>query len=248
MPGARGVRRGEPARWMATGTPPAASTSAGPTAPGGDDGLVAGAVEDRRLQPHPAGAAVEDDVQPVDQHGGELLEHVRGGCRAHPAEAVGRRCGEPAAEPCQHGLGHGMVGRPDPHGVLAAGDVVTRPRAAGDDEGQRPRPERGGEPQRVSGRRTHPAVEVTGAGHMHDERVVRGAALGGVHAGDGGSRLGVGREPVDRLGRQADEATAAQRLDGAPDIPRRAGEGGHASSLTHPPLAISAWVRGRSCP
>ena len=58
---------------------------------------------------------------------------------------------------------------------------------------------------------------------MHDQRVEARPALGGEDAGDGALVGRVGAEPVDRLGRERDELSAAQQRGGAGD---RLGSGG----------------------
>ena len=86
------------------------------------DGLVAGDVDDRRLDADAARAAVEHDVDVV----AEVGAHVRGGRRAHAPEAVRRRRRDAAAERVEQRERERMVGHADTDGVAAARRLVAR--------------------------------------------------------------------------------------------------------------------------
>jgi len=206
------------------------------------DGPRSGAVQDGGLQADPARSAVEHDVEAVDEDVAQLLQHVRGVGRAHPAEAVGGRRRKPAVERGEQRLRDGVVRGAQPYRLLTPGHVVPGAGPPRHDERQRARPELPGEPAGISGDLAGPALERLEAGDVHDERVVRRPPLRGVDAGDGRGVLGVRREAVDRLRRHAHEPAATEGGDGGRDVRRRPAElgrtgGGHAKSLAYPPRA-----------
>src|SRR5690349_16544305 len=69
-------------------------------------------VDDGRLDADGAGATVEDVVDVA----AEVGDHVIGGGRADPAEAVGAGGGDRAAERLEQGVGQGMGRYPDADG------------------------------------------------------------------------------------------------------------------------------------
>ncbi len=83
-------------------------------------------------------------------------------------------------------------------------------------QGQRPRPECRREPFGGAVEAGEP-TRCRGIGHMRDQRIERGAALGLIEARDRLAVGGVGAEPVDGLGRKGDEAACGQRARGALD-------------------------------
>lgn len=179
-----------------------------------DDGHAAGEVDDRGFEPHLAGAAVEDQRHPAT----EFLAHVVGGGGADAAEAVGRGRGDAGAEGAQQLERHRMIGHPQPDGVLAAGDEVWNALVLLEDQGERAGPEGPREGDGVLGDFPRPGHDLPGVGQVHDQGVVRRAALGGEDLGDGVRVEGVGAEAVHRLGGQRDKLALAQQLDGALDV------------------------------
>ena len=114
----------------------------------------------------------------------------------------------------QHRMGHGVGRAAQAHAVLPAGGGARRGRQARQDQREGPGPE--GVYQLLREQRHLLGVmgDGRGIGHMHDQRVVGGPALGGKDLGHGGVVVGIGRQAVHRLGRQAQQRAARQRLRG----------------------------------
>ena len=121
---------------------------------------VDGAVDDRRLDTDRARPAVEDEVDVV----AEVGAHVIGSRRADPAEAVGRRCGQPAAEAGQQLQRQRMSRHANTHGRPPAGDDVEHVRRPRHEQRQRARPARVGEHGRSRGDRRRPVAQLLGRG------------------------------------------------------------------------------------
>jgi hypothetical protein len=143
---------------------------------------------------------------------------VLGAGRADPAAGIGRRRGERPAAGGEQGLHRRMggtrsaiVGRP---AVTSA--AIGRIAAQRHDQGQRPRPMRGGS-ARASSSEIADRFGLRRGPHVDDQRIEARAALGGVDARDRFGIGGVGGEAVDGLGRHRD------RLAGE-DQPRRLGD------------------------
>ena len=188
-----------------------------------DDGLAVAAVHDRRLDADAARAAVEDDVDVTVEVGAD----VRGRRRAHPPEAVGRRCGNAVPERPQEALRERLVGDTQPDGVGAARHLVEDLGTAAQHERERARPAALGEGARRRRELRAPpsdrGVDGGPRGQVHDHGMVRRARLDLVQAPQ---RRGVARvraQAVDRLGREGHEAAPPQRPDRVVDaVPRRA--------------------------
>jgi hypothetical protein len=105
------------------------------------------------------------------------------------------------------------------HGVEARSRQVADRRLVGhgQHQGQWARPEPGGQP-------LGPLVEAGDppgggdVGHMGDQGVEARPALGRVDRRHGAGVGGVGRQAIDRLGRQDDQAAAFQRSGGLGDL------------------------------
>ena len=85
-----------------------------------DHGIGAGAVDDGRLDPDPALAAVEHEVDVV----AEIGAHVGRGRGADPPEAVRRRRGDAPAERAEQVERERLVGHAQTDGREPAGDRV----------------------------------------------------------------------------------------------------------------------------
>ena len=163
-------------------------------------------VDDGALYAHGAGAAVHDTVD-LAVH---ILQHVLGGGGAGPPRGVAAGCGHGDAGRANDGQGHGMIGAADAHRVQAAGGAQGHVVPAGQDHGERPRPE----PLRqgIGHRRDIAAVPLqpVGAGDMEDQRVVLGTALCLENMQHGVLVQRVGAETVHRLGGDAQQAAPPQ--------------------------------------
>ena len=171
-----------------------------------DQRRLHGQGEDRGLDAHTAGPAVEHEVH----RAAEELRDVGGRGGAHVAEGVRARRGHRGAGRRDERVGRGVRRDPDADGVEAGGHEVGHLRAAGDDQRERAGPEARGEGAhaRVVGRRD--PSQVSSAREVHDERVERRA---GLHLEDAGHRPrveGVGAEAVDGLGGEGHEPAPAQ--------------------------------------
>ncbi len=170
--------------------------------------------DDGRLEPELTLAAVEQHPHRL----AELLAHVLGPGRRQPPEAVGRRRGDAAAEGGQQLLCHRVGRHADGDGVLAAGDDVVHVAGARQHHGQRPGPERLGQPRGDLRHLAHPAMQEARAVEVHDHRVTRRAALDLEDLGHRGRVLRVGAEAVHGLGGKRDQLAVAQCLHGGVDF------------------------------
>ena len=169
--------------------------------------------------PTGVGAAVDDEVDAAAQIG-----------RAHARRVVGDTWPERLADGATTGLPNAARDRARTGWSGTRTAIVSSPAVASSATGQagalrqhqrqRPRPERRGEPLGVGieARRARARPQV---GHMGDQRIEGRPALGLVEARD---RLAVGRvgaEPVDRLGREGDEAAGRSSARRPRSPPRR---------------------------
>jgi hypothetical protein len=131
---------------------------------------------------------------------------------------VGGGCDHRTAE-LPDDVARDLVARHADGDAVEAGGRKLRHGAAGallQHQGQRTRPEFCGEALGGGVEHRKPLGRQQ-VGHMGDQRVERGTALGGVEAGD---RLGVGRiraEPVDRLGRKRHQPAGGKAGRGVGD-------------------------------
>jgi hypothetical protein len=161
---------------------------------------AAGEVEDGGFDADPAGPAVQHQGHALTQ----FLAHVLGGGGTDAAEAVGRGGGDAGAEGLEELEGEGVVGHPQAHGVLAAGDDVRHLVAALEDQGERSGPEGAGERDGFLGNAGGPVRQGLGVGQMDDQRVVGRTPFGGEDLGRGLRVEGVGAQAIDGLGGQGD--------------------------------------------
>ena len=153
--------------------------AAGAQHPGG----IAGDVDHRGFQSHPAGAAVQDQGN-APLH---VLPHVKGGGGAGASGAIGAGGGDGPLGGVDQRPGVRVGGKAHRHGVKARCDRHGHPVRFGKDQRHRPRPAgvhqgagHGGGPggdQRV---------ELVDMADVHDQRIVAGAALGLEDAADRG--------------------------------------------------------------
>ena len=180
-------------------------------------------VENRRLDPHRAAPAIEDQADGV----AEFVAHMRGFGRADPAEAIRRWSGDaghavdPATGPCigpQQGQRQRVCGNAQADAVLPAGDGRRYGRRAFENQGQRAGPECLGQFPGHCRDLASPAVEIAISRQMHDQRMIGGPPLGGEDSADG-CRVGrVCPEAIDCLGRKGDQFAGLQQRDGAIDL------------------------------
>ena len=161
-----------------------------------------------------AWARVEDEVDPAVEIGRDM----RGGRRAHPARAIGRRSRERDACRLDQRPRRCVRRRADRHAVEAGAREQADPRGRrdGQHKSEGSRPERAGERLGLGAEQAMLARRFE-AEDMGDERVDRGPLLGGVDRGDRGVRGRVRREAVDGLGRHGDETAGAQACRGGGD-------------------------------
>ena len=200
---------------------------------------AARAVDDGRFDAHAARAAVQHQ-----QLVAELLRHVlcRGGADA--AEAVGAGRGQPAhaARGCrrQQRVRHRVR-----RAAQADGGVATRRRlghagAARQNQRQRTGPEGVDQLLREGRHAGGELGHLRRAGHVHDQRVVGRAALGGKDAAHRRVAAGVGGQTVHGLGRQADQLPGGQGGGGA-------GNGVGELAVKHHGRALSSVWTGCEC-
>ena len=172
-------------------------------------------VDDRRFEADLAGPAVEDhEVVRI----GELARDMRGARRRDAAAPVRARRRDGLAERRDQRLRDGMRGR-------AYGDrrpSADRERAdlgtAGQDDRERPRPERLGEPLRADVPAEDAALRHRDIGDMRDERVVAWPRLQPVDLADRGLARRIASEPVHRLRRKRNGQPAPQALGARRDV------------------------------
>ena len=107
---------------------------------------------------------------------------------------------------------------PDANGVPTSGDGVGDARRPVQEQRQRTRPARLGEHCGVDRNGVHPPGKVVGRADVDDQRVGRGTALDLEDAGDGGRLLGVGRQPVHRLGGHDGQPAGGDAVGDALDV------------------------------
>ena len=134
-------------------------------------------------------------------------------------------------------------------GGVAAGGGAGHAFAARQDQGQRAGPEGVDQALREIGHGGGKVRHGGRPGHVHDQRVVGRAALGGK---DGAHRrvvAGVGRQAVDRLGGQAEQLAGGEPLDREINGLRlRAVEHHQKASMPSRAAARSATARAASAP
>ena len=184
-----------------------------------DAGCAPAQVDDRGLDADGAGPTVEHEVDV----GAEVGPDVSGGGGTHPAEPVGRRRRDPGAEGRQQLQRQRLGGHPQPDGRRRAGDGVGHVVGPGQDERERPGPERLGQGPGLGRDLGRPCLDGRGVGQVDDQRVVPGPTLHGEDATHGGGVGGVGTEPVDGLRREGHQPAPAEDGDGGGDVGRDQG-------------------------
>ncbi len=174
------------------------------------DGLGAGDVDDGRLDSDRARPTVEHEIDIVT----EVVAHVLRRGRTHPTETVRRGRGDATAERVEQGERKLVIGDAQAHGVATAGrDTADATGITDHDQRERARPKGAREHLRHLGNVAAELVELRRAGHVHDHRVIGGAALDREQSVERVGIRGVGAEPVHGLGRERDEASGAQGRD-----------------------------------
>lgn len=138
-----------------------------------DGRVLAGDVDDRRLDADLAGSAVQHEVDGVT----ELRADVIHGGGADRAEAVGGRSRDATSESRQQREGDGMVGHAYCHRLQPAGRLQGDPPAAPQDQCQRSGPEAPRQQARGRGHLFDPLVQLLGGGDVDDQRVGGGRPL-----------------------------------------------------------------------
>src|SRR5262249_12731740 len=172
-----------------------------------------------------AGAPVEDEVDV----GSEVLAHVLRGCGADPPKAVRRGSGDAPAEFAQQRECDRMPGNTDADRVLVPGQIAAHAGSAPQHQGERPRPEALGELAGVLGNVARPSTQLSRVADVDDHGVIRRPALHGVDPRNRGRVGRIGPQPVHRLGRKGDQASATQDRRGLLD--RSQGDAGQPGSL-----------------
>ena len=170
-------------------------------------GLAARAIDDGGFDADRARPAVE-----YQQVLAEFFLHVQGSGRADTAKAVGAGAGQAGAAGLQQGQRHRVRGAAQADGVLTAGRSGCHAGAARQYQRERPGPE--GLDQ-FCGKGWHLAGIVghlRGAGHVHDQRMLRRPALGGKDQRHGGVVGRIGTQAVHRLGWEAHQGAGANAL------------------------------------
>ena len=167
--------------------------------------------EDRRFDPHFAGAAVQHRLDPARK----ARHHMLGPRRADLAGGVGRGPGQRPVKGPQEGAGDRMRGQADRDRAKARRDQFRQAgiRAQRQHEGQRAGPERLGHPPRLIAqhRIAGHGLEI---GQMHDQRVETRAALRLIDPRHGPVIAGVAAKAIDRLGGKADQTARPQDIGG----------------------------------
>ena len=170
-------------------------------------------VDDGRLEPDLARAAVEDEEPRA-----ELVADMIGRGRAHVAEAIRRRRRDrPAADAreCpQELLRHRVRRAAQSHRVLAAGHCVGNDARLLHDDRQGSGPELFRERERRGRRLMPPFAQGRDGGDVHDQRMIGGAALQREDLRDGLGIRRIGAEAVDRLRRKRDHLARHKQPQG----------------------------------
>jgi peptide/nickel transport system substrate-binding protein len=167
-------------------------------------------VEDRRGDPSPGGAAVQDEVHLPPEGRGDL---VRGGGRRRPG-TIGARGDDRSPGRERQGGGDRVGGDSNPDGLAATQQARREARRGGQDQRQRPRPELGGEAER---RRRHLANAEAGRFHVGGDQRQRHSLRSPLGLEDALDRLRIARvgpEAVEGLRRIDHESPGAQQLRG----------------------------------
>ncbi len=176
-----------------------------------------GGVEDGGFEAEGGGAGVEYGVDAAGQVG----EDVGGGGGAGVAEGIGTGSGDGESSGLQQSLSGRVRGDADTDQFPAGGDSVGDGGVAGEQKCERARPEGGGERGDAGcefGWNLRDGVELRCVSEMDDERVPRGALLGGEDASDRGGRECVGSEAVDGFRGEGDEFALLEELCGTLDV------------------------------
>ena len=107
-------------------------------------------------------------------------------------------------------MGHGVCGAAQAHAVLTAGRCLGGIRQARQDEGQRAGPEGVDQLLGKYGHFLGVARDGVAVCHMHDQRMVGGAAFGREDLGYGGIVVAVRGQAIDGFGGQAQQLAALQ--------------------------------------
>ena len=176
---------------------------------------LAEAADDSRFDADRRRAAIDNEIDTA----AEIGQHVVSRSRRQVAGAVGRGRDHGLAEGRQNIARHVVVGHPHGDGVEPGrrqlGDRTVG--GFGDNERERSRPERGGQPRRVR-IETAERLRRLQIRDMGDERVEGRAAFGLVDPRDGAPVGRVGAEAIDGLGRKRDQAAGGEHA-------RRVGDG-----------------------
>ena len=167
--------------------------------------------DDGRFDSRRTGPVIEHQFDPLAQAG----DHVRRAGRTDAAAAVGGGCGQRQAACRQQRPDRRVRRTAQRHCRQSGGDRRSNRRASlqRQHQCQRSRPEAGGQRQRARIEHRNPlgGGEV---GHVHDQRVEIGAALGPVDRRHRLGPVGPGSEAVDRFGRHRDRRAGAQQRGG----------------------------------
>lgn len=171
----------------------------------------AGEVDDRGLDTHRTGAA----VQHVVDVGAQPVANMSSRRGTDRAETVGRWRRHTATERREQRAGDRMVGHPQRDRLQTAGDRAGNTAAPTKNQGHRARPETVSDAARRVGHLRDPVGELTRPAEVHDQRVRRGPPLHGEDTLHRVDVLRVRAEPVHGLGRERDQPTRAQGASSA---------------------------------
>ena len=177
---------------------------------------VARDVDDGRFETDVAGAAIEDDRDAIS----ERTDDVLGQRRRHLGGSIRARGGDRTPDRGEQRASDRVRRNAQRDGVATRGHDVRNARRARHHQRQRTGPERGGERLGSRRKRRRERTRRRDVEHVHDQRVVLGAALGDE---DLRRRRRVERQraqAIDRLGGKRDQLTGEQRIGGAPDHDR----------------------------
>ncbi len=174
-------------------------------------GHAARAVHDGRFNAHLAGTAIQHQQLIT-----KFRSNVCCGGGAHTAKLVGAGGGYAPDGRVQllagleHGMRHGVRWAAQAHAVLTARRCLGSMRQAWQDQGEGAGPER---VDQLLGKDRHflgIAGDGVSVGHMHDQRMVGRAPLGGKDLRHGCVVVAVGSQAIDRFGGQAQQLALLQ--------------------------------------
>ena len=174
-----------------------------------DGGPPMAKVDHRGFQPHLAAAPIQNQRDPALH----ILQHMGRGGRRGPAGTVGagRRDGQPAGLQHLPRAGHGW--HPDRHRRQSRRYLVRNPVRFGEKDRQRPGPEGVHQLLRPFRKGAEP-LQLGRVMDVHDQRIVRRAALGGKNRQHGLWIQGVGPQSVNRLRRKSDQLPLGEKPGG----------------------------------